>query len=90
MPKSFFWCSKETVRQIAEYQKQRYAGFDGEADKVIAFLEKQQSLFGYEDFMTVLYNFVSLKKMPGDIGRFVIPFIARMKSYRRGEDWRKI
>jgi len=85
-----FWCSKEVVREIAEYQLQRGGGgYDDEFAQVMVFLEKQPDVFGYEEFTCVLSSFMSAK-MHGLTGRFIEPFKVRMRHYKRGKDWRHI
>lgn len=83
-----FHCSKNEVMKIALYQATKHEGFGSESNDVIEFIKAQNEMFGYESFMCkIIPNFKS-GKLCGSVGKFIRPFMLRMKKYKQGKDWR--
>lgn len=85
-----FHCAKKDVMEIALYQERHNCGFSSEAQNVIEFIKAQNETIGYESFMCkIIPNFLS-GKLHGSSGKFIRPFMIRMRRYKQGKDWRMI
>jgi hypothetical protein len=81
-----FTCDRAVALQIAEYQENKHHGFGSESQDVINYIKDQPEQFGYESVMCRIPDFQA-QKLHGFAGRFVRPFMIRMKAYKRGKDW---
>ena len=81
-----FTCDRNIALQIAEYQANKHPGFMTESQDVIYFIQCQPISFGYESTMCKIPGFQS-HKLAASAGRFIRPFMVRMKAYKRGKDW---
>lgn len=81
-----FTCDRAVALEIANYQANKHSGFGSEAQTVIDFIQSQPEQFGYESVMCKIPGFKS-GKLVGTAGRFILPFMVRMKAYKRGKDW---
>jgi len=82
-------CDKAEVREIVEYQKQYGLGYADEYKQVSDWLESFGDEFEYDFFLCKVGEMRSCK-LACSVGRFINPFLLRMKKYRKGKDWKVI
>lgn len=80
---------KSIVLEIAEYQGKLHKGYADEYDRVLAFINSQPDEIDYELFMSKVGQMYSCKLI-GNNGKFIRPFMERLKNVKRGKDWRNL